>query len=224
LKRQGLSVVASAAVVVGLLAFGLSVRSTQTPRSELIAATEATIAAHTARVRLTSVPSAAMETGQNAVTMTAIGVVDFAVPAMEAAYPDGFSWVDIGNRSWQTVWPPKPGSAKWELSPSPKEPPLTSPAQLQLAKALKADEGPGTLLAALRSGAQRVTRLGTQTVDGLRAAHYGANIGKVWSAEVWVANGRLVRVQVEGPSGYLSEGYYDFGLPVHVAAPEVLRH
>ena len=151
--------------------------------------------------------------------MTATGVVDFAVPSMEAAYPDGFSWVDIGNRSWQTVWPPKTGGAKWELSTSPTEPPHTSAAQLQLAKALKADTGPGALLAALRSGTQRVTRLGTQTVDGVRAAHYWASVGKVWSADVWVAKGQLVRVEVEGPSGSVSEDYYDYGLTVHIAAP-----
>ena len=143
LQRRGLGLVASAAVVMGLVAFGLSVPSTTTPRSQLIAATEATIAAHTARVRLTSVPSVAIENGQKAVAMTATGVVDFAVPSMvEAAYTDGYSWVDIGNRSWQTVWPPKTGGAKWELSPSPTEPPHTSATQLQLAEVLKADTAP----------------------------------------------------------------------------------
>jgi hypothetical protein len=103
--------------------------------------------------------------------MTATGVVDFPVPSMEAAYTDGYSWVDIANRSWQTVWPPKAGGARWKLTPSPTEPPHTSATDLQLAEVLKADTGPGALLAALRSGTQRVTRLGTQTVDGLRAAH-----------------------------------------------------
>jgi hypothetical protein len=92
--------------------------------------------------------------------MTATGVVDFAAPSMEAAYPDGYSWIDIGNRSWQTIWPPKTGGANWELSKSPTEPPHTSAAQLQLGEALKADTGPAALLAALRSGTQRVTRLG----------------------------------------------------------------
>jgi hypothetical protein len=219
LERRALGMVASAAVVLGLLAFGLSVPTTQTPRSQLIAATQATIATQTARVRLTSVPSVAMQIGQNAVAMTATGVVDFAVPALEVAYPDGYSWVDIGNRSWQTVWPPNTGVAKWERSTSPTEPPHTGAAQLLLAKALKADTSPGALLAALRTGTQRVTRLGSQTLDGVRAEHYRASVGKVWRADVWVAKGQLVRLEVEGPSGSLSEHYYDFGVPVHITAP-----
>ena len=53
-------------------------------------------------------------------------------------------------------------------STSPTEPRGTSEAQLQLAGALRADTGPAALLAALRSRSQRVTRLGTQTVDGSR--------------------------------------------------------
>ncbi len=222
LHYRAVGLLASAAAVVGVLAFGLSDRSTPTPRSQLIAATEATIAAHTARVRLTSVPSVAMKIGQNAVSMTATGVVDFAIPSMEAAYPNGFSWVDIGNRSWQTVWPAKTGGPKWELSIPPTAPPHTSATQLQLARALKADTGPGALLAALHSGTQRVTRLGTQTVDGVRAAHYWASVGKVWSASVWVAKGQLVRVEVKGPSGSVSENYYDYGLTAHITAPQVV--
>ena len=224
LGRRGTGIFASAAVVAALVAVGLSARTTPTLRSQLVAATEATIAAQTARVRLTSVPSVATEIGQNAVPMTATGVVDFAVPSMAAAYPDGFSWVDIGNRAWQTVWPPKPGGARWELSTSPAEPPGTSAAQLQLAKALTPDTAPGTLLAALRTGTHGVTRLGTQTVDSLRAVHYRASVGKAWRADVWVAKGQLIRVQVEGPSGSVSEEYYDYGLPVHIAAPEGVGH
>jgi hypothetical protein len=217
-----MGMVASAAVIAVLVAFGLSIPTTPTPRSQLITATEATIATQTARVRLTSVPSFALETGQNAVPMTATGVVDFAVPSMEAAYPDGYSWVDIGNRSWQTVWPPKTGGAKWEPSPLPTEPPHTTAAQLQLGQALKADTGPAALLAGLRSGTQRVTRLGTQTVDGLRAVHYRSTVGKLWRADVWAAKGQLVRVQVEGPSGSVSEDYYDYGVPVQITAPEAV--
>jgi hypothetical protein len=219
-----LGIVASAAVVAVLVAVGLSVRAAPTPRSQLIGATEAAIAGQTARVRLTYVPSAALQVGQNAVAMTATGVVDFAVPSMEAAYPNGFSWVDIGNRSWQTIWPPTTGGARWELSTSPAEPPGTSAAQLQLAKALTADTSPGALLAALRTGTHRVIRLGTQTVDGLRAVHYRASVGKLWRADVWVAKDQLIRVQVEGPSGSVSEEYYDYGLPVHIAAPEGVGH
>ena len=92
-------------MLASLVAVGVSSASRSTPRSELIAATEATIGAYTARVRLTSVPSVGIEVGENAVAMTATGVVDFAVPSMEAAYPDGYSWIDIADRSWQTVWP-----------------------------------------------------------------------------------------------------------------------
>jgi hypothetical protein len=64
-----------------------------------------------------------------------------------------------------------------------------------------------------------VTRLGTQTVDGSRAAQFRASVGKLWRADVWVAEGRLVRVDVEGPSGSLSEEYYDYGVTVQIAAP-----
>ena len=66
-----------------------------------------------------------------------------------------------------------------------------------------------------------MTRLGTQTVDGFHAAHYRASVGKVWRADVWVAKGQLVRVEVEGPSGSSSEEYYDYGVTVHIAAPKL---
>src|SRR5580658_140422 len=148
-RHLSAGVVASAAVVMVLAALGLSVRTGAAPRSQLISAIKTSIAAQTARVRLTSVPSLATETGENAVAMTALGVVDFAVPSMAAAYPDGYSWVDIGDRSWRTAWPPKTGAAKWELSTPPAEPPRSSAAELDLLKALKADTSPGALLAAL---------------------------------------------------------------------------
>jgi hypothetical protein len=59
-------------------------------------------------------------------------------------------------------------------------------------------------------------------VDGLRVAHFRASVGKVWRADVWVAKGQLVRVEVEGPWGSLSEEYYDYGVTVHIAAPKLL--
>lgn len=99
--HRSFGVAVSAAVVMALAALGLSVRTGPAPRSQLISAIQTSIAAQTARVRLTSVPSAATETGDNAVAMTASGVVDFAVPSMAASYPDGFGWVDIGDLSWQ---------------------------------------------------------------------------------------------------------------------------
>src|SRR5271154_6734170 len=54
-KRAGLGMVGRAAVVAGILAVGLEMPRTATAQSRLIAATDATIAAHTARVSLTSV-------------------------------------------------------------------------------------------------------------------------------------------------------------------------
>ena len=76
-----------------------------------------TIGAQTARVRLTSVPSAALQRRQHAVAMTATGVVDFSAPAIRASYPDGYSWVQVGGRSWQTVWPPTAWPPTWERRP-----------------------------------------------------------------------------------------------------------
>jgi hypothetical protein len=137
-RHRSIGVVTCAAVVAVRAALGLSVSTRATPRSQLIAAIRTSIAAQTARVRLTSVPAVATGAGEGAVSMTALGVVDFAVPSMAAAYPDGYSWVDIGNRSWQTAWPPKTGAGKWELSTSPAEPPRTSALELRLLKALKA--------------------------------------------------------------------------------------
>ena len=66
--------------------------------------------------------------------------------------------------------------------------------------------------------------LGRQTISGLRAVHYRAVIGKAWSTDVWVAKGRLIRVAVQSPSGLLVEDFYDYGVPVHINAPQVAAH
>ena len=90
-----------------------------TVRADLISATVRTIGAQTARVRLTSLPSRALQQRQNAVAMTATGVVDFSTPAIRANYPDGYSWIRVGGYSWQTVWPPVSWPPTWSAHPLP---------------------------------------------------------------------------------------------------------
>ena len=111
-----------------------------------ISATARTIGAQTARVRLTSVPSAALEQGQHAVAMTATGVVDFRYPAIRASYPDGYSWVQIGGYSWQTVWPPASSAPNLERAPATEGPPGRTAAERALEGALEPDTGPAALL------------------------------------------------------------------------------
>ena len=116
LAATGAVVLATAAALVWQLS-----RAPVTVRTELISATEHTIAARTAQVRLTSVPSGALERTEHAMAMTATGAVDFAVPAIKASYPDGYSWVQIGSESWHTGWPSTSRYPTWSALPPTKK-------------------------------------------------------------------------------------------------------
>jgi hypothetical protein len=192
-----------------------------TVRADLISATARTIGAQTARVRLTSVPSAGLQEGEHAVAMTATGVVDFSTPAIRASYPDGYSWVQVGRRSWQTVWPPASSAPTWERTPATRVPQGRTAAERALEGALEPDTGPSALLAALRSGTDSFHELGVATVRGLEARHYRATIATDWEADVWVGDGRLVQVEVRTPDGSTTVDYYDFGTPVAIVPPPV---
>lgn len=187
--------------------------------ADLISATARTIRAQTARVRLTSVPSAALEKSQRAVAMTATGVVDFSVPAIKASYADGYSWIQIGGRSWQTVWPPASRAPTWERAPTVEGPPERAAAERELERDLEPDTGPAALLQALRSGTESFHNLGVETIEGLRARHYRATIATAWHTDVWVGDGKLVQVEVRSPAGSVTVDYYDFGTPATIIPP-----
>jgi hypothetical protein len=216
LAAAGAAVLGIAAVIVWQPS-----RAPGTVRTELIRATARTIAAQTARVRLTSVPSAALERSEHAVAMTATGAVDFATPAIKANYPDGYSWIQIGNRSWQTTWPSTSRSPTWERAPVNEEPSGTTAAGRRLERALQPDTGPGVLLAALRAGTESFVQLGDGEVEGIAVRHYRATIGSAWDAEVWVGDGKLLRVEVRTPNGSTTVDYYGFGTPMTIAPPSL---
>ena len=153
--------------------------------------------------------------------MTATGVVDFSVPSIRASYPDGYSWVQIGGRGWQTVWPPTSRAPTWERAPAVEGPPARTAAKRELERDLEPDRGPASLLLALRSGTESFHDLGVDTVEGLRARHYRATIATAWRADVWVGDGKLVQVEVRTPAGSVTVDYYDFGTPVTITPPSV---
>jgi hypothetical protein len=215
LVAAGVAAVAIAAVLIWPRSVPGSVRA------DLISATARTIQAQTARVRLTSVPSAALEQSQQAVAMTATGVVDFSAPAIKASYPDGYSWIQIGDRSWQTVWPQTSRPPTWERGPTVGGRPERTAAERELERTLEPDTGPGALLAALRSSTESFHELGVETVEGLSARHYRGTIANAWKADVWVGDGKLVQVEVRGPDGSATVDYYDFGTPVTIVPPSV---
>ena len=218
--RPGRSaLVAGAAVAAAIAAVLIWPRGTV--RADLISATVRTIGAQTARVRLTSLPSRALQQRQNAVAMTATGVVDFSTPAIRASYPDGYSWIRVGGCSWQTVWPPVSWPPTWERAPVTQAPPGRTAAERALEGALEPDTGPAALLVALRSGTESFHELGAQTVEGLTARHYRARIATAWEADVWVRDGKLLQVEVRTPDGSTTVDYYDFGTPVTIVPPTV---
>ncbi len=214
LAATGAVVLATAAALVWQLS-----RAPVTVRTVLIRATERTIGAQTARVRLTSVPSGALERTEHAVAMTATGAVDFAVPAIKASYPDGYGWVQIGNESWHTVWPSTSRYPTWEHASANEGTSGTTAAERRLERALQPDTGPGVLLVALRSGTESFVDLGAGEVEGVTARHYRATIGSAWDAEVWVGDGKLLRVEVNTPNGSTTVDYYDFGTPLTITPP-----
>ncbi len=219
--RPGRSALVVAGAAIAAAIAGVLIWPRGTVRTDLISATVRTIGAQTARVRLTSVPSAALQRRQHAVAMTATGVVDFSAPAIRASYPDGYSWVQVGARSWQTVWPPTAWPPTWERAPAVQAPPGRTAAELALEGALEPDTAPAALLLALRSGTESFHELGVETVEGLSARHYRATIATAWQADVWVGDGKLVQVEVRTPDGLTTVDYYDFGSEVRIVPPSV---
>jgi len=219
-RRRVPFALAGAAALAAVIAATLATRATPTAarvRSRVIAAAQHTAADHTARLQVTSEPIGGP-------TLVATGLVDFDTPAYTATYPSGFSWITIGGQTWTTVWPlvnPK----RWVVrqTTDPKQWPNATEADL--AAALQPDTAPAALIAALRADTPTFADLGVDQIGGLAAHRYRstqnftATHAVAWEADVWIAAGQLVRVEVRTTTGTVIFDYSDYGLPVTIQPP-----
>jgi hypothetical protein len=222
-----LGVAVAIGVAAAVFAFAVARRPATTGsrvRSLMIAAAQRAVDARSARLQVTSAPVGGP-------VLVATGVVDFVTPAYTATYPDGFSWVVIGDQTWTTVWPPVNGKFTWVQRPLSRGP-RPNAKEATLAAALEPDTAPDALVRALRSDTPSFADLGVANTGGVAAHHYQATQTTpgtntiAWEADVWINNGLLVRVAVQAPTGSVTFDYSDYSLPVtsdRTAPTDVLR-
>ncbi|HEX2058753.1 MAG TPA: hypothetical protein VHI71_10335 [Actinomycetota bacterium] len=194
--------------------------------------TAATEAAGSARVRV----EFEMTIDGRAITSRATGALDFErvrshLVAEQSGGPSGSGRVElitIGDRAFQRMLDgPDGDESKWFVLDVPGG-----------ATAFAGGVGPADFLAAVESMAEDVIEVGEEELDGVRVTHYEAVIdpaafGSFASAEieaepmhVWVDEvGRLRKLTfgstIPGDGSMrMTMVLWDFGTPVHVAAPD----